>query len=63
MSSICQKKKELVIREIKSHVYSVMPDITWSRANCGVHKGKQIACSATGLCLFLLLSLESHEQM
>lgn len=56
-------KKEPVIREIKSYVYSVTPHILWSGAKCGVLEGKQIACPSTGLCLFLLLSLELHEQM
>lgn len=67
MSSICKKtgggKKEPVIREIKSYVYSVTPHILWSAAKCGVLEGKQIACPGTRLCLFLLLSLESHKQM
>ncbi len=56
-------KKEPVIREIKSYVYSVTPHILWSGAKCGVLEGKQIACPGTRLCLFLLLSLESHKQM
>lgn len=62
MSSICKKtggeKKEAVIREIKSYVYSVTPHILWSSAKCGGLEGKQIACPGTRLCLFLLLSLE-----
>lgn len=63
MSSICKKtgggeKKEPVIREIKSYVYSVTPHILWSGAKCGVLEGKQIACPGTRLCLFLLVSLE-----
>lgn len=52
-----------VIREIKSYVYSVTPQIHWSGAKCGVLEGKQIACPATRLCLFLLLSMESRQQM
>lgn len=67
MRSICKKKKRegggAVIREIKSHVYSVMAHILWSGAKCGVLERKQIACPGTRLCLFLLLSLESHKQM
>lgn len=55
-------EKDPVIREIKSYVYSVTPHILWSGAKCGELEGKQISCPGTGLCLFLLLSLESHKQ-
>lgn len=73
MRSICKKKEEKkkrgrrgrepVIREIKSYVYSVMAHILWSGAKCGVLERKQIACPGTRLCLFLVLSLESHKKM
>lgn len=55
--------REPVIREIKWYVYSVMAHILWSGAKCGVLEGKQIAGPGTRLCLFLLLSLESHKKM
>lgn len=68
MSSICKKtsggkKREPVITEIKSYVYSVMPHMLWSCAKCAVLEGKQIAWPSTRLCLFLLLSLQSHYQL
>lgn len=64
MDSICKKKTaEPSIGEIKSYVYSVTPHIPRRGTKCGVLEGKQIACPGTGLCLFLLLSLESHEQI
>lgn len=57
------QKRAGAIREIKSYVYSVTPHIPWSSTKRSVLEEKQIACPVTRLCLFLLLSLESHEQM